>query len=205
MAVYHDARCRLCRREGHEAVPQGHALLHRQVRDRAARLRSRRARQEPARRRRRTTASSCARSRRRGASTACSSASSATSSPRRRMAKGVTGEVLLQMLERRLDNVVYRLGFALVAQRGAPARAPRPLHGERPQGRHPVVPGARRATRSSRAREEPQAHRRRSTRSRPARARACRSGSSSTPTRLERTGAQHPDARSRFRCRSTSS
>jgi small subunit ribosomal protein S4 len=28
-------------------------------------------------------------------------------------AKGVTGEVLLQMLERRLDNVVYRLGFAL--------------------------------------------------------------------------------------------
>jgi len=26
--------------------------------------------------------------------------------------KGVTGEVLLQMLERRLDNVVYRIGFA---------------------------------------------------------------------------------------------
>jgi small subunit ribosomal protein S4 len=26
--------------------------------------------------------------------------------------KGVTGELLLQMLERRLDNVVYRLGFA---------------------------------------------------------------------------------------------
>ena len=27
-------------------------------------------------------------------------------------AKGITGEALLQMLERRLDNVVYRLGFA---------------------------------------------------------------------------------------------
>jgi len=27
-------------------------------------------------------------------------------------AKGVTGEVLLQMLERRLDNVVFRLGFS---------------------------------------------------------------------------------------------
>ena len=27
-------------------------------------------------------------------------------------AKGVTGEVLLQMLERRLDNVIFRLGFA---------------------------------------------------------------------------------------------
>src|SRR5262249_57363963 len=27
-------------------------------------------------------------------------------------AKGVTGETLLQILERRLDNIVYRLGFA---------------------------------------------------------------------------------------------
>src|SRR3977135_2358889 len=27
--------------------------------------------------------------------------------------KGVTGEILLQQLERRLDNVVFRLGFAL--------------------------------------------------------------------------------------------
>src|ERR1041385_6813548 len=32
--------------------------------------------------------------------------------------KGVTGEALLQQLERRLDNVVYRLGFA-VARRQA--------------------------------------------------------------------------------------
>lgn len=28
-------------------------------------------------------------------------------------ARGVTGEILLQMLERRLDNVVYRMGFAV--------------------------------------------------------------------------------------------
>ncbi len=27
--------------------------------------------------------------------------------------KGITGEILLQLLERRLDNVVYRLGFAV--------------------------------------------------------------------------------------------
>src|SRR4029077_16107921 len=27
--------------------------------------------------------------------------------------KGVTGEILLQQLERRLDNVVFRLGFAI--------------------------------------------------------------------------------------------
>ena len=33
-------------------------------------------------------------------------------------AKGVTGELLLQMLERRLDNVVYRLGFATSRAQG---------------------------------------------------------------------------------------
>jgi small subunit ribosomal protein S4 len=32
--------------------------------------------------------------------------------------KGVTGELLLQMLERRLDNVVYRLGFATSRAQG---------------------------------------------------------------------------------------
>ena len=62
--------------------------------------------------------------------------------------KGITGELLLQMLERRLDNVVYRLGFATSRRAGAPARAPRPLHGQRQEGGHPVVLGARRATRS---------------------------------------------------------
>jgi small subunit ribosomal protein S4 len=33
-----------------------------------------------------------------------------------RMRKGVTGENLLELLERRLDNVVYRLGFSLAPQ-----------------------------------------------------------------------------------------
>lgn len=33
-------------------------------------------------------------------------------------AEGITGEVLLQMLERRLDNVVYRLGFASSRREG---------------------------------------------------------------------------------------
>jgi len=32
--------------------------------------------------------------------------------------KGITGEVLLQMLERRLDNVVYRAGFAQSCREG---------------------------------------------------------------------------------------
>ena len=42
----------------------------------------------------------------------CSSASSATSSRRLPVPAGVTGEALLQGLEARLDNVVFRLGIA---------------------------------------------------------------------------------------------
>ena len=45
--------------------------------------------------------------------------------------RGITGETLLQLLERRLDNVVYRLGLRDLAGAGAAARAPRPLHGQR--------------------------------------------------------------------------
>ena len=60
--------------------------------------------------------------------------------------RGITGETLLQLLERRLDNVVYRLGPRDVAAAGAAARAPRPLPGQRQEGRHPVVLGEGRAT-----------------------------------------------------------
>ncbi len=60
-----------------------------------------------------TTPCSCARSRRSSASTACSSASSATTTSRPSQIKGNTGENLLRMLESRLDNIVYRMGFAV--------------------------------------------------------------------------------------------
>ena len=60
-----------------------------------------------------TTPSSCARSRRSSASTACWNASSATTTRRPATKKGNTGENLLQLLETRLDNVVYRMGFAV--------------------------------------------------------------------------------------------
>jgi len=63
---------------------------------------------------------------------------------------GITGENLLRMLETRLDNVVYRLGFGL-ARAGAPARAPRSLPGERAPREHPELPGqARRRDHRSR-------------------------------------------------------
>ena len=67
---------------------------------------------------------------------------------------GKTGDNLLQLLECRLDNVVYRAGFARTRRHARQLVVPRPLHGERPQGRHPVLPGHR-PRRDRRAREVP--------------------------------------------------
>ena len=126
---------------GHEALPEGRALLHGQVLDRAPQLPARPAR-PGARRSSRTTACSCARSRR------CSRIYGVLERQFRKTVaeasrmKGVTGENLMALLERRLDNVVFRLGFVDLAHRGAPARAPRPLLGQRRARRHSVVPRA---------------------------------------------------------------
>ena len=117
-----------------EALPEGRALLHRQVRHRAPQLSAR------------------ASTARRGAKFSEYAIQLREKQKVKRIygvlerqfrryfamadrAKGVTGETLLQLLERRLDNIVYRLGFADLARRGAAARAPRPLPGQRPQGR----------------------------------------------------------------------
>ena len=50
-------------------------------------------------------------SRRRGATTRCSRGSSTPTTRRPAVSQGITGENLLRLLEMRLDNVVYRLGF----------------------------------------------------------------------------------------------
>ena len=47
--------------------------------------------------------------------------------------KGVTGAILLTLLESRLDNVVYRHGLRREPQPGPPACEPRALHRERPK------------------------------------------------------------------------
>ncbi len=56
--------------------------------------------------------------------------------------KGVTGENLIQLLERRLDNVVYRMGFASdhAEARQLVRHGHFKVNGQR--GQHPVVPGA---------------------------------------------------------------
>ena len=111
MAVYHDARCRLCRREGMKLFLKGARCLT----DKCAFERrgyapgehgkSRRAKetnyglQLREKQKARRIYGILERQFRNYFQKAAES-------------KGVTGEALLQMLERRLDNVVYRLGFA---------------------------------------------------------------------------------------------
>ena len=52
--------------------------------------------------------------------------------------KGRTGENLLVLLERRLDNVVFRLGFATSRAEARQLVRHGHFHGERPQGDDPV-------------------------------------------------------------------
>ena len=54
--------------------------------------------------------------------------------------KGITGDNMLNMLERRLDNVIYRMGFGTSRAQARQIGAARPHPGERTQGQHSVVP-----------------------------------------------------------------
>jgi small subunit ribosomal protein S4 len=91
MAVYHDARCRLCRREGMKLFLKGARCFTVKETNYGQQLREK----QKARR-----IYGLLESQFRHFFTKAA------------VAKGVTGEALLQMLERRLDNVVFRLGFA---------------------------------------------------------------------------------------------
>ena len=53
--------------------------------------------------------------------------------------KGNTGELLLQLLERRLDNVLRRAGVVRTIWAARPDGRPRARQGERPQGRPPEL------------------------------------------------------------------
>ena len=50
--------------------------------------------------------------------------------------KGVTGETLLQLLEQRLDNTIYRMGFAESRQPGPPGGPPWDGAGQRQKSRY---------------------------------------------------------------------
>ena len=54
---------------------------------------------------------------------------------------GQTGENLLQMMECRLDNVVFRLGYAQTRRDARQLVSHAPLHRQRQEGQHPLLPG----------------------------------------------------------------
>src|SRR5262245_7831730 len=111
MAVYHDARCRLCRREGGKLFLKGSrcftdkCAIERRGYAPGEHGKSRRVKetnygqQLREKQKARRIYGLLERQFRHYFSKAA-------------VTKGVTGEALLQMLERRLDNVVFRLGFA---------------------------------------------------------------------------------------------
>ncbi len=111
MAVYHDARCRLCRREGAKLFLKGARCFT----DKCAFERRGYAPGEHGKGRRVKETNYGQQLREKQKARRMYGMlerqfrhffSKATET------RGVTGEVLLQMLERRLDNVVFRLGFA---------------------------------------------------------------------------------------------
>ena len=112
---------------GDEAVPQGRALLHGEVRDREAQLPAGPARQAARGRRSLGYGLQLREKQKVKRIYGVLEDQFRRYFERGRAARGITGENLLQLLERRLDNVVYRLGFATSRAAGAPARAPRPL------------------------------------------------------------------------------
>jgi small subunit ribosomal protein S4 len=111
MAVYHDARCRLCRREGTKLFLKGTRCFT----DKCAIERRGYAPGEHGKSRRVKETNYGQQLREKQKARRIYGllerqfrhyfAKAATT-------KGVTGEALLQMLERRLDNIVYRFGFA---------------------------------------------------------------------------------------------
>ena len=179
MARYIGPVCRLCRREGMKLFLKGERCYTDKCASSGARTRpastARRARRSSS-----ATACSCARSRRSSASTACSSASSAATTRRPIRTQGHHRRDLLQLLERRLDNVVYRLGFAV--DRAEARQLVR--HGHfTVNGKQVDIPSylvQRRATSIEVARAVAEDRRASSRRSTPSTAAACRSGSSST-------------------------
>ena len=56
--------------------------------------------------------------------------------------RGVTGENLLRLLELRLDNIVYRAGWAATRPQARPIRQPRPYRCQRTPGEYSQLPGS---------------------------------------------------------------
>ena len=138
----HRPVCRLCRRERHEASSRAPSATD-EVPDRAPPVPAGRARPHASpQRATASTCSSCGRSRRPAASTACSRSSSATLYDEANRQQGITGENLLRLLELRLDNVVFRAGWASSRTQARQFVRHGHVDGQRQAGHHPELPRA---------------------------------------------------------------
>ena len=111
MAVYHDARCRLCRREGMKLFLKGQRCFS----DKCAFERRGYAPGDHGKSRRikETNYGQQLREKQKARRIyGLLERQFRHTFDKASLSKGVTGEVLVQMLERRLDNVVFRLGLA---------------------------------------------------------------------------------------------
>jgi small subunit ribosomal protein S4 len=111
MAVYHDARCRLCRREGMKLFLKGSRCFS----DKCAFERRGYAPGEHGKSRRikETNYGQQLREKQKAKRIyGLLERQFRHTFEKASLSKGVTGEVLLQMLERRIDNVVFRLGLS---------------------------------------------------------------------------------------------
>ena len=132
--------CRLCRRDGIEAVPQGHPLRHAQVRHRAPRHRPGHAPVSAAASRP-ITAVHLREKQKVKHYYGVLERQFRGYFPRPARTKGNTGNALMSLLERRLDNVVHRLGFGLSRAQARQLVWPRPHHGQRPSRQHSQLHG----------------------------------------------------------------
>ena len=116
---------------------------------------------------------------------------------------GKTGDNLLQILESRLDNVVYRVRLGAHSPGRPSAGQPRPLPRQRREGEHPELPGVASTTSSTSSRSRSR-RRRSSSRGRPKATGRFPAWLQVVPNRLRVLVHQLPErARSTSRCRSS--
>ena len=151
MARYTGPVCRLCRRERHEASSKGDEVRHDALPDRAPPVPARAARPRPHRAPAASTCSSCGRSRRRSRIYGLLEKQFRNLYEEANRQQGITGENLLRMLELRLDNVVFRAGWASSRTRPASSCSHGHVNVNGKRVDDPVLPGAQGRRRRARA------------------------------------------------------
>ena len=141
MARYTGPDCKRCRREKMKLFLKGASASRRSARSRS--VPTRRVSTAAVAPRRASTSCRCARSRSARASTACSRSSSAATTTRPTASRARPARTCCASSRRRLDNVVYRAGFAKSRDMARQLVRHGHITVNGQQGRHPVLPRER--------------------------------------------------------------